>query len=85
MCPDLEVSSLAAEAGLMGANDRISFAFVRWLESSFEEWEVEYHVPPAISLRSNTQIFSKYFSAENAAAVIAPVRHDYQYTRLVTK
>jgi hypothetical protein len=33
---------------------------------------LKYHVPPALSLLSNTWILSKYFSAANAAVVIAP-------------
>ena len=35
--------------------------------------ENPYQIPPAVFLRSNTRIRSKYFSAWKAAAVIAPV------------
>ena len=55
----------------MGLKGHISCGLVKQLPTLIEKGG--YQVPPALSLRSNTLIFWKYFSASNAAAVIAPI------------
>jgi hypothetical protein len=40
---------------------------------SYKEEDSKYQVPPAHSLLSKICILSKYFSAANAAAVMAPM------------
>jgi hypothetical protein len=62
--------------GLRGSFVGVEGSYILWsrqVAAQSNRKGGRYQFPPALSLRSNTLIFLKYFSASNAAAVAAPI------------